>query len=95
VRLIGETKLDLSGRAVLLVDDIVDTGRTLLYARDLIREKKTSSVLTCALIDKPSRREVAIDPDFVGFTVPDVFIVGYGIDYAHQYRQLPFIGMID
>jgi len=95
VRLIGETALDLSGRAVLLVDDIVDTGRTLLYARDLIREKKTSSVVTCALIDKPSRREVAIDPDFVGFTVPDVFIVGYGIDYAHQYRQLPFIGMID
>jgi hypoxanthine phosphoribosyltransferase len=94
VRLIGETKLDLSGRAVLLVDDIVDTGRTLLYARDLIREKEASSVLTCALIDKPSCREVAIDPDFVGFTVPDVFIVGYGIDYAHQYRQLPFIGMI-
>jgi hypoxanthine phosphoribosyltransferase len=95
VRLIGETKLDLSGRAVLLVDDIVDTGRTLLYARDLIREKKASSVLTCALIDKPSCRKVVIDPDFVGFTVPDVFIVGYGIDYAHQYRQLPFIGMID
>jgi hypoxanthine phosphoribosyltransferase len=89
------TALDLSGRAVLLIDDIVDTGRTLLYARDLIRGKKTSSVLTCALIDKPSCREVAIDPDFVGFTVPDVFIVGYGIDYAHQYRQLPFIGMID
>jgi hypoxanthine phosphoribosyltransferase len=95
VRLIGETQLDLSGRAVLLVDDIVDTGRTLLHARGLIREKKASIVLTCALIDKPSRREVAIDPDFVGFTVPDVFMVGYGIDYAHQYRQLPFIGMID
>ena len=94
VRLIGETELDLSGRAVLLIDDIVDTGRTLLYARNLIREKKTSSVLTCALIGKPSCRKVAIDPDFVGFTVPDVFIVGYGIDYAHQYRHLPFIGMI-
>ena len=92
VRVVGESKLDLSGRAVLLVDDIVDSGRTLLYARDLIREKRTSSVLTCALIDKPSRRE--IDPDFVGFTVPDVFIVGYGINYAHH-RQLPFIGMID
>jgi hypoxanthine phosphoribosyltransferase len=94
VRLIGETELDLSGRAVLLIDDIVDTGRTLLYARDLMREKKASSVLTCALIDKPSCREVAIDPDFIGFTVPDVFIVGYGIDYAHQYRHLPFIGTI-
>jgi len=82
VRIIGEIKLDVASRAVVLVDDIVDTGRTLLYARDLLRERGTSSVLTCALVDKPSRREVAIDPDFVGFTVPDVFIVGYGIDYA-------------
>ena len=93
-RLIGETELDLAGRAVLLVDDIVDTGRTLLYARHLFRQKKAATVLTCALVDKPSRREVAVNPDFVGFTVPDVFIVGYGIDYAHQFRQLPFIGMI-
>lgn len=54
-----------------------------------------SSILTCALVDKPSHREVAIDLDFVGFTVPNVFIVGYGIDYAHEYRHLPFIGMID
>jgi hypoxanthine phosphoribosyltransferase len=94
-RLIGETELDLAGRAVLLVDDIVDTGRTLRFARDLLREKGAAPVLTCALVDKPSRREVAVDPDFVGFTVPDVFIVGFGIDYAHQYRQLPFIGMIN
>ena len=93
-RLIGETELDLAGRAVLLVDDIVDTGRTLLYARDLLRRKKAATVLTCALVDKPSRREVAVNPDFVGFTVPDAFIVGYGIDHAHQFRQLPFIGMI-
>ncbi len=95
VRLLGELGLDLAGRAVLLVDDIVDTGRTLLYARDLLRRREVSSILTCALVDKPSRREVAIDLDFVGFTVPDVFIVGYGIDYAHEYRHLPFIGTID
>jgi hypoxanthine phosphoribosyltransferase len=95
VRLIGEFELDLSGRAVLLVDDIVDTGRTLLYARDLLQEKQASSVLTCALVDKPSRREVPIEVDFVGFTIPDVFIVGYGIDYAHEYRHLPFIAKID
>ncbi len=94
-RLIGETELDLAGRTVLLVDDIVDTGRTLLYAHELLREKRVAKILTCALVDKPSRREVVIDLDFVGFTVPDVFIVGYGIDYAHQYRQLPFIGMIE
>jgi hypoxanthine phosphoribosyltransferase len=92
---VGGSELNVAGRAVLLVDDIVDTGRTLLYARDLLLEKKAASVLTCALLDKPSRREVAIDPDFVGFTVPDVFIVGYGIDYAQRYRQLPFLGTID
>ena len=89
------SKRPLCGRVVLLVDDIVDTGRTLIYARDLLRERKAESVFTCTLVDKPSRREVAIDPDFVGFTIPDVFIVGDGIDYAHQYRQLPFIGMIN
>ena len=95
VRLIGKFELDLSGRAVLLVDDIVDTGRTLLYVRDLPRDKQASSILTCALVDKPSRREVPIEVDFVGFTIPDVFIVGYGIDYAHDYRHLPFIAKID
>ncbi len=95
MRLIGELELDLAGRAVLLIDDIVDTGRTMVYACDLLREKKVSSILTSALVDKPSHREVAIDLDFVGFTVPNVFIVGYGIDYAHEYRHLPFIGMID
>jgi len=95
VRLIGELELDLAGRAVLLVDDIVDTGRTLLYARALLHERKASSILTCALVDKPSRREVAIDLDLVGFTIPNVFIVGYGIDYAQEYRHLPFIGTVD
>lgn len=95
VRLIGGLEQDIDGRAVLLVDDIVDTGRTLAFARDLLREKGASSVLTCALVDKPSRREVAIDPDLVGFKVPDVFLVGYGIDYAHEYRHLPFIGTVD
>jgi hypoxanthine phosphoribosyltransferase len=95
VRLIGEFELDLSGQAVLLVDDIVDTGRTLLYARDLLRDKQASTILTCALVDKPSRRQVSIDVDFVGFTIHDVFIVGYGIDYARKYRHLPFIAKID
>ncbi len=94
-RLIGETELDLAGRTVLLIDDIVDTGRTVLYARELLHGKKVAKILTCALVNKPNRREVVIDLDFVGFTVPDVFIVGYGIDYAGQYRHLPFIGIIE
>jgi len=95
VRLVGDFELDLSGRSVLLIDDIVDTGRTLLYARELLRDRQASSILTCALVDKPSRREVPIEVDFVGFTIPDFFIVGYGIDYAHRYRHLPFIAKID
>jgi hypoxanthine phosphoribosyltransferase len=94
-RLVGNADLNLAGRAVLLVDDIVDTGRTLLHARDMLREKQAASVLTCTLLDKPSRREVSVEPDLVGFTVPDVFIVGYGIDYANQYRELPFLATLD
>jgi hypoxanthine phosphoribosyltransferase len=94
IRLIGEPELNLAGRAVLLVDDIVDTGRTICFACDLLREKRVSSILTCVLVDKPSRRELPIDLDLVGFTVPNVFVVGYGIDYAHEYRHLPFIGAI-
>jgi hypoxanthine phosphoribosyltransferase len=94
VRLLG-IELDLSGRAVLLVDDIVDTGRTLLYACDLLRERQASSIVTCALVDKPSRREVPMEVDLVGFTIPDGFIVGYGIDYANEYRHLPFIAKIE
>ena len=95
MRLIGELELDLAGRAVLLIDEIVDTGRAMLYARDLLRMRNASRILACALVDKTSRREVAIDLDFVGFKVPDVFIDGYGADYAHEYRHLPFIGAID
>ncbi len=95
VRLLAEPNLDLGGRAVLLVDDIVDTGRTIDYACGLLRNKGASNIFTCALVDKPSRREVAMDLDFVGFTIPNVFIVGYGIDYAHAYRHLPFIGVIE
>jgi hypoxanthine phosphoribosyltransferase len=95
IRLIGVPELDLAGRDVLLIDDIVDTGRTIRYACELLRHKKASNIVTCALVDKPSRREVAIDLDLVGFTVPDVFIVGYGIDYAHEHRELPFIGAIE
>ncbi len=94
-QLVGSAELNLAGRAVLLVDDIVDSGRTLRYARDLLHEKNAASVLTCTLLDKPSRREVSIEPDLVGFTVPDVFVVGYGIDYADQYRELPFLATID
>ena len=95
VRVIGDAPKDVAGRAVLVVDDIVDTGRSLVFARDLLAEAGAASVSTCALLDKPSRREVEIAADFVGFTVDDVFVVGYGIDDAEKYRHLPYIGAVD
>jgi hypoxanthine phosphoribosyltransferase len=95
VRLVGELPTDLSGRSALLVDDILDSGRTLAFARDLLIERSAERVLTCVLVDKPVRRKVAITADFVGFTVGDVFIVGYGIDYAERYRHLPRIGAVE
>ena len=95
VRLIGEVATDIAERRILLVDDIVDTGRTLEYARNLLIEKGAARIWTCALIDKPIRREIDCEVDFVGFTVDDVFVVGYGIDLAEEYRHLPYIGFID
>ncbi len=95
VQLIGDILDDIAGRQVLLVDDIVDTGRSLLFARNLLRDKGAGRTWTCALLDKPSRREVDCTADFVGFAIEDVFVVGYGIDYAETCRHLPYIGVVD
>jgi hypoxanthine phosphoribosyltransferase len=94
VRLIGEMP-EVAGRAVVLVDDIADTGLSLVHGRALLQEAGAAEVRTCALVDKPSRRKVDLQLDFVGFTVGDHFVVGYGIDYAERYRHLPYIGAID
>jgi hypoxanthine phosphoribosyltransferase len=95
IRLIGEAPPDIAGRTLLLVDDIADTGRSLVFARDLLMNEGAARIWTCALLDKPSRREVPFTADFVGFTVDDVFVVGYGIDDAEDYRYLPYIGAVD
>ncbi len=95
VHLMSEFGMDLTGRDVLIIDDIIDTGHTLTFARDFIARSGASSVHLCALLDKPARREVEISPDFTGFEIPDRFVVGYGIDYGLNYRHLPFIGTID
>jgi hypoxanthine phosphoribosyltransferase len=92
VKVIGEMPGSIGGRNVLLVDDIQDTGRTLAFTRDMLVEHGAARVWTCVLLDKPSRRVVAIEPDFTGFVIPDVFVVGYGIDYGERYRHLPFLG---
>lgn len=94
VRLIGEVP-DIIGRRLLLVDDILDTGRSLAFAVELLAERGADRVWTCALVDKPSRREIDFRADFIGFTVEDIFLVGYGIDYAEDYRHLPYLGTLD
>ncbi len=95
VRLEGNIPGGIAGRPVLLVDDIVDTGNTLALARKLLLDHGAERVMTCVLLDKPSRRQVDISANLVGFTVPDVFIVGYGFDHAEKYRHLPYLATID
>lgn len=95
VSLMGDAPPGVQGEPVLLVDDIQDTGRTLAFTRGLLLERGAAKVWTCTLLDKPSRREVETgEVDFVGFAIPDVFVVGYGIDYAERFRHLPFIGKV-
>jgi len=95
VRLVGAPPGDIAGRAVLLVDDVADSGRSLAFARDLLLSLGAGEVRSCALLDKPLKRAVAVPLDFIGFTVADVFVVGYGIDHAEQYRHLPYLGAIE
>ncbi len=91
VQLRSEDTGEITARRVLIVEDIIDTGRTLQSVVNTIRSRKPASVHTVAFIDKPARREVAIDADFVGFSAEDVFLVGYGLDHAEAYRELPCI----
>jgi len=85
----------VAGRDVLLIDDILESGRTLVFARDLLLGRGARRVLLAVMLEKPGKRAVPIEADFVGFTCPDLFVVGYGMDVAHRYRQLPFIGVIE
>jgi hypoxanthine phosphoribosyltransferase len=92
VRVLRGVETDLAGRDVVIVDDILDSGRTLAFAKALLVRRGARSVKTCVLIDKQVPRAAAIVPDFAGFRCPPVFVVGYGMDHAHCYRELPFIG---
>jgi len=82
-------------RDILLVDDILESGRTLAFAKDLLMARGARRVMSCVLLEKPHKRAVQIDPDFVGFHCPDQFVVGYGMDVAHALRELPFVGVIE
>jgi hypoxanthine phosphoribosyltransferase len=89
-----ELRLDVRGRDVLLVDDILDTGKTLSRVIPKLRVLKPRRIKVCVLLDKPSRRVQKVAADYVGFEIPDVFVVGYGLDYAEKYRNLPFVGVL-
>lgn len=93
-RILDALQIDIEGRHVLLIDDILDTGRTLAVVVDELRKRKPASLRTCVLLDKKVRREVDVDADFVGFTIPDRFVVGYGLDFAERYRNLSCIGVL-
>ncbi|MAY63851.1 MAG: hypoxanthine phosphoribosyltransferase [Rhizobiales bacterium] len=94
VTIIKDIDSDVAGRDVLLIDDILESGRTLRFARDLMLERGAKSVDIAVLLDKHSRREGELDADYVGFECPDYFVVGYGMDVAYAFRELPFVGIV-
>jgi hypoxanthine phosphoribosyltransferase len=94
VEILRDLDLTVEGRNVLLVDDVLDSGRTLVFAKDLISARGASEILTCVLIDKKVSRAVDVAADFSAFESDDEFVVGYGMDVAHRYRELPFVGRV-
>ncbi len=94
VAILRDIESDVAGRDVLLVDDILESGRTLSFAKDLITARGARRVLVAVLLEKAGRRAVSIAADFIGFSCPDMFVVGYGMDVAHNFRQLPFVGIV-
>ena len=95
VRVIKDLDYGLEGRHVIIVEDIVDTGLTLHYLQEILRARNPKSLKTACLLNKPSRRKIDVTVDYIGFTIEDRFVVGYGLDYAEQYRNLPYIGLLE
>jgi hypoxanthine phosphoribosyltransferase len=94
VRILMDLRTNIRGRDVLIVEDIVDTGLTLTYIIDNLKTRRPASLRTCALLNKQARREVDVSVDYIGFDIPDKFVVGYGLDYGEKYRNIPFIGVL-
>ncbi len=94
VRILKDIDVDLAGRDILIVEDILDSGMTLSYLKTLLEGRSPASIRVATLLDKPSRRKVDMQPDYCCFTVPDEFLIGYGLDYAEKYRNLPYIGVL-
>jgi len=95
VRIAKDLDDSIEGRDVLVVEDIIDSGNTLHYLLEVLAQRKPKSMHLCTLLDKPSRREVEVDVEYIGFSIPDEFVVGYGLDYDQKYRNLPYIGVVE
>ena len=95
VRIRKDIDISIRGRDVLLIEDIVDTGRTLRFVRDLLSSRSPASLRVAVLLDKPERRVVPVEVDYTGFVIPDRFVVGYGLDWCGRYRNLPYIGVLE
>lgn len=95
VRIAKDLDESIEGKEVLIVEDIIDSGNTLYYLMDVLQRRKPASLRLCTLLDKPERRVKDVKVDYVGFEIPDKFIVGYGLDYAQKYRNLPYIGIVE
>ncbi len=94
VKIIKDLSESVDGRDILIIEDILDSGNTLSYLLRLLQTRHPGSVRLCTLLDKPSRRTKPVEPDYSGFSIPDYFVVGYGLDYAERYRNLPYIGVL-
>ncbi len=95
VKIVKDLDHPIEGKNVIVVEDIIDTGRTLSYLLTLLQDRKPKSLRLCTLLDKPDRRVTEVTADYTGFVVPDKFIVGYGLDYDQKYRNLPYVGVLD
>ena len=95
VRIVKDLDESLMGKNVIIVEDIVDSGRTLAYLKELLMDRGPEDIKICTLLDKPSRRVKAVHVDYTCFAIPDEFVVGYGLDYAQKYRNLPYIGVVE
>lgn len=94
VNIVKDLSISVEGRDVIIVEDIIDTGLTLSYLIDVFRQRQAKSITLVTLFDKPSGRKVELKPHYTGYSLPDAFVVGYGLDYAEQYRNLPFLGIL-
>ena len=95
VKIAKDLDESLEGKDVLVVEDIIDSGRTLSYLLEILKKRNPNSMKLCTLLDKPERRVMDVNVDYVGFNIPDEFVVGYGLDYAQKYRNLPYIGVVE